>query len=84
MAVKTLNNMCCDVHTSVCTHHILPLTLNPAPCTHNTNKQVPKMLPVLRHVWAPSCMIVSFKLETDESILLGKVRGRVGGGCLCT
>jgi hypothetical protein len=32
------------------------------------------MLQALRHDWAPAAMIVSFKLETDESILLAKVR----------
>jgi hypothetical protein len=35
--------------------------------------QVPKMLYALRHYWSPGCMLVSFKLETDESILLRKV-----------
>lgn len=35
--------------------------------------QVPKMLYALRHDWALTCMLVSFKLETDESILLKKV-----------
>jgi len=39
------------------------------------------MLGVLRHGWAPAAFVVSFKLETDERILLKKVqlRGRVGG-----
>jgi hypothetical protein len=32
------------------------------------------MLHSLRHEWAPRCMVVSFKLETDESILVKKVR----------
>jgi hypothetical protein len=31
------------------------------------------MMYALRHSWAPACMLVSFKLETDESILLKKV-----------
>jgi hypothetical protein len=31
------------------------------------------MLHSLRHEWAPRCMVVSFKLETDESILVKKV-----------
>jgi hypothetical protein len=35
------------------------------------------MLLALRHQWAPRCMVVSFKLETDESILLKKAR------CVC-
>lgn len=36
------------------------------------------MLLALRHDWAPACMLVSFKLETDESILLKKVGGGAG------
>ncbi|KAF6249061.1 DNA/pantothenate metabolism flavo protein [Scenedesmus sp. NREL 46B-D3] len=36
---------------------------------------VPKMLQSLRHEWAPRCMVVSFKLETDESILVQKAAG---------
>ncbi len=35
--------------------------------------KVPKMLGVLRHGWAPGAFVVSFKLETDERILLKKV-----------
>lgn len=31
------------------------------------------MLGVLRHKWAPNAFVVSFKLETDENILLQKV-----------
>jgi hypothetical protein len=31
------------------------------------------MLGQLRHVWAPESFMVSFKLETDESILVKKV-----------
>ncbi|GAB2282662.1 Phosphopantothenate--cysteine ligase 2 [Dionaea muscipula] len=34
--------------------------------------QVPKMLPVLRRGWAPMAFCISFKLETDPEILLGK------------
>ncbi|AES91310.1 putative phosphopantothenate--cysteine ligase [Medicago truncatula] len=34
--------------------------------------QVPKMLSVLRKDWAPLAFCVSFKLETDSSILLNK------------
>ncbi|WIA37406.1 hypothetical protein OEZ86_014331 [Tetradesmus obliquus] len=37
--------------------------------------KVPKMLYSLRHEWAPKCMVVSFKLETDESILVKKAAG---------
>ena len=35
--------------------------------------QVPKMLGTLRSTWAPEAFIVSFKLETDEQILIKKV-----------
>lgn len=35
--------------------------------------QVPKMLGVLRRAWAPEAFIVSFKLETDEGLLITKV-----------
>ncbi|KAK9813822.1 hypothetical protein WJX73_000218 [Symbiochloris irregularis] len=38
-------------------------------------RKVPKMLGVLRHHWAPEAFIVSFKLETDERILMDKARG---------
>lgn len=31
------------------------------------------MLGTLRNVWAPEAFIVSFKLETDEQILISKV-----------
>eukprot|EP00879_Flechtneria_rotunda_P006545 GHRR01006878.1.p1 GENE.GHRR01006878.1~~GHRR01006878.1.p1 ORF type:complete len:343 (+),score=107.04 GHRR01006878.1:585-1613(+) len=34
--------------------------------------KVPKMLASLRQDWAPAAIIVSFKLETDESILIKK------------
>ncbi|CAN4122193.1 unnamed protein product [Withania somnifera] len=34
--------------------------------------QVPKMLSVLRHEWAPMAFHISFKLETDTDILLAK------------
>uniref|UniRef100_A0A5B7ANF8 Putative phosphopantothenate--cysteine ligase 2 isoform X1 n=1 Tax=Davidia involucrata TaxID=16924 RepID=A0A5B7ANF8_DAVIN len=34
--------------------------------------QVPKMLSVLREVWAPMAFCISFKLETDSKILLEK------------
>jgi hypothetical protein len=48
------------------------------PLALNLSK-VPKMLGVLRHVWAPGAFVVSFKLETDERILLDKVCARGGG-----
>ncbi len=40
----------------------------------HTHTQVPKVLGVLVHTWAPQAMVVSFKLETDEHILIKKVR----------
>lgn len=36
---------------------------------------VPKFLKRLVENWAPRAMIVSFKLETDENLLIGKARG---------
>jgi hypothetical protein len=35
-------------------------------------KQVPKMLGLLTREWAPNSFVISFKLETDEKILLQK------------
>jgi hypothetical protein len=35
--------------------------------------QVPKMLGLLRGCWAPASFVVSFKLETDPTLLLLKV-----------
>lgn len=43
-----------------------PLTL--------TLQQVPKLLGVLRHNWAPKAFFVSFKLETDMEILRTKAK----------
>ncbi|KAL7996967.1 putative DNA/pantothenate metabolism flavoprotein [Plasmopara halstedii] len=37
-------------------------------------EQVPKMLGVLRHDWAPQSFVVSFKLETDWKILREKAQ----------
>lgn len=34
--------------------------------------RVPKALGVIRHIWLPCAMIVSFKLETEENILIEK------------
>jgi hypothetical protein len=34
--------------------------------------QVPKMLGALRSEWAPEAFLVSFKLETDISLLISK------------
>ena len=45
-----------------------------------TFKQVPKMLGELRHSWAPEAFVVSFKLETDDDILIQKVCN----GTLCS
>eukprot|EP00644_Phytophthora_capsici_P017234 jgi/Phyca11/509668/fgenesh2_kg.PHYCAscaffold_48_\ len=39
-----------------------------------TLQQVPKMLGVLRHNWAPHSFVVSFKLETDWDILRKKAK----------
>ena len=36
--------------------------------------RVPKALGIIRQYWLPEAMITSFKLETDESILLKKAR----------
>ena len=43
--------------------------------THYYHRQVPKVLGVLRREWAPAALAVSFKLETDEQLLVHKVRG---------
>ncbi|KAF8773636.1 Phosphopantothenate--cysteine ligase like protein [Argiope bruennichi] len=40
-----------------------------------TLRVVPKMLTPLVHHWIPEAFIVSFKLETDSSLLLKKARG---------
>ncbi|GFY19282.1 phosphopantothenate--cysteine ligase [Trichonephila clavipes] len=40
-----------------------------------TLRMVPKMLTPLVHNWIPDAFIVSFKLETDSSILLKKAKG---------
>ncbi|CAH0479615.1 unnamed protein product [Peronospora belbahrii] len=39
-----------------------------------TLQQVPKMLGVLRHKWAPQSFVVSFKLETDWDVLRKKAK----------
>jgi phosphopantothenate-cysteine ligase len=39
--------------------------------------KVPKALGVVRYSWLPESMIVSFKLETDESILIEKARNSI-------
>lgn len=36
--------------------------------------RVPKALGIIRRYWLPEAMITSFKLETDESILLEKAQ----------
>jgi phosphopantothenate-cysteine ligase len=38
---------------------------------------VPKMLPYVRYEWAPNALCVSFKLETDEKILIKKAAGAI-------
>lgn len=35
---------------------------------------VPKMLEPLVNVWVPKAFVISFKLETDEKILITKAR----------
>jgi len=45
-------------------NHTLTLSLYP----------VPKCIGLIRHVWAPKAFCVSFKLETDEHILLEKAK----------
>jgi phosphopantothenate-cysteine ligase len=42
-----------------------------------TLQGVPKMLRSVRFEYAPATMCVSFKLETDENILLAKARGAI-------
>ncbi|TDH67052.1 hypothetical protein CCR75_006933 [Bremia lactucae] len=54
------------------------LALHKIPSQHSplklTLQQVPKMLGVLRHAWAPQSFVVSFKLETDWKILRQKAK----------
>jgi phosphopantothenate-cysteine ligase len=38
-------------------------------------KLVPKMLEPLVNIWVPNAYVVSFKLETDEDLLIDKARG---------
>lgn len=44
---------------------------------HLTLDRVPKMLGVLRNEWCPLAMIASFKLETDESLLISKAHASI-------
>ncbi len=46
-------------------------------------QQVPKALGVLTSTWAPQAVVVSFKLETDEDILVLKVHVLVVVVCVC-
>jgi hypothetical protein len=39
-----------------------------------TRSQVPKLLGVLTRCWCPRAFVVSFKLETDQAILIDKAR----------
>ncbi len=41
---------------------------------HLTLQRVPKALGTLRTKWAPKAMVVSFKLETDQALLIEKSR----------
>lgn len=38
---------------------------------------VPKALGILRYKWAPNSFVVSFKLETDENILIQKAKSAI-------
>jgi phosphopantothenoylcysteine synthetase/decarboxylase len=40
-------------------------------------QQVPKCLGLLRNEWAPTALHVSFKLETDEQLLLQKSKASI-------
>ncbi len=40
-------------------------------------EKTPKALGVVRHIWLPEAYVVSFKLETDETILIDKARAAV-------
>lgn len=45
-------------------------------------EQVPKALGVLTGTWAPRAVVVSFKLETDEDLLISKVSRKYAlGSC---
>ncbi|CEO96919.1 unnamed protein product (mitochondrion) [Plasmodiophora brassicae] len=47
-----------------------------------TLKATPKMLGHVKARWAPSAFLVSFKLETDENLLMGKARSALATyGC---
>lgn len=48
------------------------ITLDRNNCLHIQLSPVPKMIPLLRKEYAPNAFCVSFKLETDRSILLEK------------
>ena len=40
-------------------------------------KQVPKMLSQLTSTWAPDSFVVSFKLETDQNLVVSKAKGAI-------
>jgi phosphopantothenate-cysteine ligase len=40
-------------------------------------KQVPKMIGILKRTWAPNIPCISFKLETDENILISKAASAI-------
>jgi hypothetical protein len=40
----------------------------------------PKAIPTLVREWCPSCKVVTFKLETDEGLLMEKARGGLKAG----
>lgn len=76
-------------HTALCAPLLLPMSPllpTPPPPSQAEHKiqsregqltldlqQVPKALGVLTSTWAPKAIVVSFKLETDEDILVHKV-----------
>lgn len=40
-------------------------------------KQVPKMLSHLTSTWAPDSFVVSFKLETDQALVVSKAKSAI-------
>lgn len=56
---------------ALCSHVHCQTMRSCAPCDYG--RQVPKLLGLLGSEWAPGVMVVSFKLETDEQILVDKV-----------
>lgn len=61
------------VHSSVLKSDSLQCTFFPLPFQLSLN-MVPKILSPLVKDWAPQAFVISFKLETDATILLDKAR----------